>query len=151
MKMYGELEVYIHSFLTSALGEGVWSASRPACFTPEGRDPVTHWIGGWAGPRPGLDTAAKKRKIPARVTKFITEFTKAPQWMLFWKRSIQSSTFSLKSSWPILMLYSSLRSCVLSCLFSWGCPTIFLYLFSHFPTSHLFQFSWFIRRNVRRI
>jgi hypothetical protein len=42
-------------FLTSALDGGEWSASRHGCFTPGGRDAGTHWIGGWLGPRIGLD------------------------------------------------------------------------------------------------
>jgi hypothetical protein len=50
--------------LTSALYEGEWSASRRGRFTPRERAPVTHWIGGWVGPRAGLN-AVVKRKIPA--------------------------------------------------------------------------------------
>jgi hypothetical protein len=50
--------------LTSALNEGEWSASRPGRFTPSEIDPGTHWIGGWMGPRAGLD-AVVKRKIPS--------------------------------------------------------------------------------------
>jgi hypothetical protein len=53
----------IHS-LTSALDGGEWSASRPCRFTPRERSPGTHWIGGWMGPRSGLD-AVVKRKIPS--------------------------------------------------------------------------------------
>jgi hypothetical protein len=49
-------------FLTSALDGGERSASRPCRFIPEGRAPGTHWIGGWVGPRAGLD-AVKHRKI----------------------------------------------------------------------------------------
>jgi hypothetical protein len=41
-----------HSFLTSALDEGEWSASRPG----RALRPGTHWIGGWMGPRTGLGT-----------------------------------------------------------------------------------------------
>jgi len=52
----------IHS-LTSALDGGEWSASRLAHFTSRERTPDTHWIGGWGGPRAGLD-AVVKRKIP---------------------------------------------------------------------------------------
>jgi hypothetical protein len=48
--------------LTSALDGGEWSASRPGRFTPSERDPGTHWIGGWVGPRAVLD-AVVKRKI----------------------------------------------------------------------------------------
>jgi hypothetical protein len=31
---------------------------------PSGKNPGTHWIGGWVGPRAGLD-AVVKRKIPS--------------------------------------------------------------------------------------
>jgi hypothetical protein len=47
----------IHS-LTSALDGGKWSASRPRRFTPRERDPDTHWIGSWMGPRAGLEAVA---------------------------------------------------------------------------------------------
>jgi hypothetical protein len=51
-------------FLTLALDGGEWSASRPIHFTPRKRAPGTQWIGGWVGPRAGLDTVSK-RKIPS--------------------------------------------------------------------------------------
>jgi hypothetical protein len=56
MKAYGGVDVQIHIFLTSALVGGVVS------FTPEERASGTHWIGGWVGPRAGLDDL-EKRKI----------------------------------------------------------------------------------------
>jgi hypothetical protein len=34
MKIYGELKVELHSFLTSELDENRWSASRPAALPP---------------------------------------------------------------------------------------------------------------------
>jgi hypothetical protein len=37
-----------------------WSASRTGRFTPEGRVPGTHWIGGWVDPRAGLDVEKRK-------------------------------------------------------------------------------------------
>jgi hypothetical protein len=49
--------------LTSPLDGGEWPASRPGHFTPRERTPGTHWIGGWVGPRAGLD-AVVKIKIP---------------------------------------------------------------------------------------
>jgi hypothetical protein len=58
MKAYGGVDVYIHVFLTSAL-VGCWSASRPGRFTLGERAPGTHWIGGWMGPRTGLDVQKK--------------------------------------------------------------------------------------------
>jgi hypothetical protein len=39
------------------------SASRPSRFNPRERASGTHWIGGWVGPRGGMDTVSK-RKIP---------------------------------------------------------------------------------------
>jgi hypothetical protein len=59
MKAYGGVDVYIHIFLTSALAGGEWSASRPGRFTAGERIPGTHWIGGWVGPRAGLDDVEK--------------------------------------------------------------------------------------------
>jgi hypothetical protein len=43
----------IHS-LTSVLGGGEWSDSRPGRFTPRDRAPGTHWIGGWVGGSGGI-------------------------------------------------------------------------------------------------
>jgi hypothetical protein len=51
-------------YLTSALDGGEWSALRPGRFTSRERVPGTHWVGGWVGPRAGLD-AVVKRKIPS--------------------------------------------------------------------------------------
>jgi hypothetical protein len=50
--------------LTSALDGYEWSGYRPGRFTPTERDPGTHWIGGWVGPRAVLD-AVVKREIPS--------------------------------------------------------------------------------------
>jgi hypothetical protein len=32
----------------------------PAALTPDERAPSTHWIGGWVGPRTGLDDTEKR-------------------------------------------------------------------------------------------
>jgi hypothetical protein len=58
-------------FLTSALDGGEWSASRPCCFTPGERAPGTHWIGGWVGPRAGLDSMKKRAAIPTEPTNLL--------------------------------------------------------------------------------
>jgi hypothetical protein len=55
MKTYWGVEVEAQAFLTSALDGGEWSTSRPGRFTPEEGAPVTNWVGGWVGPRSGLD------------------------------------------------------------------------------------------------
>jgi hypothetical protein len=45
--------------VTSALAGGERPASQPGSFTPGERAPGTHWIGGWVGPRAGLDDVEK--------------------------------------------------------------------------------------------
>jgi hypothetical protein len=64
MKAYWGSGVELHAFLTLALGRGEWSASRPRRFTPWEGAPGTNWIGGWVGPKAGLDTVVK-RNIPS--------------------------------------------------------------------------------------
>jgi len=48
----------MHS-LTLALDRGEWSVSCPGSLYPQERAPGTHWIGGSAGPRDGLDAVVK--------------------------------------------------------------------------------------------
>jgi hypothetical protein len=48
-------------FLTSALDEGEWPASRPCRVTPG-----THLIGGWVNPRTGLDHMEKRKILQCR-------------------------------------------------------------------------------------
>jgi hypothetical protein len=55
MKEYEGVGVEIHVFLISALVGGKWSTSFPGHFTPGERAPDTNWVGGWMGPRTGLD------------------------------------------------------------------------------------------------
>jgi hypothetical protein len=64
MKVYWGVEVYFHAFLTLTIDGGEWLAPRSGRFTREETAPATHWIGGWVGPRAGLDTVSK-RKIPS--------------------------------------------------------------------------------------
>jgi hypothetical protein len=59
MKMYGEVDVLSHVFLTSALVEGEWSASRPGRFTSDERASGTHWVGRWMDPNAGLNYMEK--------------------------------------------------------------------------------------------
>jgi hypothetical protein len=42
-------------------GGGEWLTSRTWRFTPGERAPGTHWIGGWVGPRAGLDDVEKRK------------------------------------------------------------------------------------------
>jgi hypothetical protein len=61
MKAYGGVDEQIYIFLTSALVGREWSASRPCHFTPGERALSTHCIGGWVGPRAGLDNVEKRK------------------------------------------------------------------------------------------
>jgi hypothetical protein len=61
MKAYGGVGIWTHIFFTSALFGGECSASRPGRLTPEESDPCTHWIGGWVGPRTGLEDVEKRK------------------------------------------------------------------------------------------
>jgi hypothetical protein len=60
MKAYGGVDIWTQIFLTSALAGGEWSASRPGRFIPGERARGTHWIGGWADARAGLDGLENK-------------------------------------------------------------------------------------------
>jgi hypothetical protein len=51
-------------FLTWALDGGEWSASRLGHFTHREKYLSTHWIGGWVGPRTGLDYMKKRKFLP---------------------------------------------------------------------------------------
>jgi len=46
--------------LTSELERGEWSVSSTGRFTPRERVPGTRWIGGWVGPRAGLDAVVSR-------------------------------------------------------------------------------------------
>jgi hypothetical protein len=59
MKAYGGVDVCTHVYLSSALVEVEWSASRPDRLNPGERAPGIHWIEDWADPRAGLDDMEK--------------------------------------------------------------------------------------------
>jgi hypothetical protein len=40
-----------------------WSVSRPGRFTTGEIAPGTQWIGGWVGPRAGLDVMEKRKNV----------------------------------------------------------------------------------------
>jgi hypothetical protein len=61
MKMYGGVEVQLHSFLTSTLDGREQSYSRPDHFVSE-KNPISHGMEGRLGPIAGFDTL-EKRKI----------------------------------------------------------------------------------------
>jgi hypothetical protein len=63
MKAYGGVDIQSQVLLTSVLGGGEWSASRPCRFTTGQRAPDTHCRGGWLGPRAGLDEVEKRKLL----------------------------------------------------------------------------------------
>jgi hypothetical protein len=63
METYGEVEIQVHTSLTSAVDGGEWSASRHCDLTPREAAPGTHWRrGGSVGSRIRLDPV-KKGKV----------------------------------------------------------------------------------------
>jgi hypothetical protein len=66
VKTYGGVEYSSTIFLTSTVDAGEWSASRPCNFTRGVRTSVTHWIGGWMGPRVRLDAVEKRKMLQCR-------------------------------------------------------------------------------------
>jgi hypothetical protein len=62
MKTYVRVDVWIHVLLSSEFYGGEWSPSHLAFFVSGERATGTHSIGGWVGPRAGLDDV-EKRKI----------------------------------------------------------------------------------------
>jgi hypothetical protein len=73
MKMYRGVDVQIHIFLTSALTEVSGQLHAPTALprvkgTTGERVPGTHWLGGWVGPRAGLDDVEKRKILdPTRI------------------------------------------------------------------------------------
>ena len=55
MKAYGGLEIQLHSFLTLELSRGECYIHAAAVLCARGGDPSTHRLGGWVGPRAGLE------------------------------------------------------------------------------------------------
>jgi hypothetical protein len=68
--MYWWVEAQLHTFLTSALDGGEWSASRPGRFTPRESAPGASGMGGWVGPRACLDTVVKSSQPPPGIEPF---------------------------------------------------------------------------------
>jgi hypothetical protein len=64
MKIYGGVNVKIHVFLTLALVGDEKSALHPSHFIPRERALNTHWVGGWMGPRIGLDDIESRKILP---------------------------------------------------------------------------------------
>jgi hypothetical protein len=58
----GEAEVQLHPFLTSALYEGGVQLRDPAA-SPSGKNPGTHRLEGWMGPRAGLDVVWEEKNL----------------------------------------------------------------------------------------
>jgi hypothetical protein len=65
MKTYGGVEVELNALFTSEIEGSERSASRFSRFIPGEGAPGTRWIGGWVGPRFGLDAVPKRKLNPS--------------------------------------------------------------------------------------
>jgi hypothetical protein len=61
MKAYEEMDLYTHSFLTSAIAGGEWSASSLGRFVAREKKTGTHWRGCWVDLRAGLDDVENRK------------------------------------------------------------------------------------------
>jgi hypothetical protein len=95
------MDVWIHVISTSALVGGEWSVSRPCRFAPGVRDPGTHRIGGWMGPRAGLDDVEKWNFLTLRVQ--ITKILNTLNGL----RQIRSQGRHFKDSNPLFLQITS--------------------------------------------
>jgi hypothetical protein len=60
MKMYG-VSRYSYTILNLSSNGGKWIAFHSYPFTAWEILPGTHWVGGWVGPRAGLDVMEKHK------------------------------------------------------------------------------------------
>jgi hypothetical protein len=59
----GGVDLELYSFFNLGARWSGWSMPRPGRFNPRGR-PGIHCIGGWMGPRAGVDRCGKSRPLP---------------------------------------------------------------------------------------
>jgi hypothetical protein len=76
--MGGEEEKLILILNLGTRWGGVVSVTPRPRFTPEERTPCTHWIGGWVGPRAGLDAGARRKIVQPVVRHYTAWATAAP-------------------------------------------------------------------------
>ena len=63
-KADGEIEVWIHPFLTSSRDGDEWPVSGVGRFDIRGKVPDTSLIGGWVYPRAGVDVLEETNILP---------------------------------------------------------------------------------------
>jgi hypothetical protein len=88
------VEVKLHN---SYLDGGQWSVSRPSRFTPGEIALGTHCIGGWVGPRAGLEAVEKRKKNlpPPRIRTPVIQYAA----LSYTDLDIPASTVWKKMSW----------------------------------------------------
>jgi hypothetical protein len=72
IKTYRGVEIYLHSFITSALDGEQQSTSRLGRFTSEERKLGTYLIGGCVGSKPCLKALERREKYLVRVGNLTT-------------------------------------------------------------------------------
>jgi hypothetical protein len=105
------------AFLTSALDEGEWSASRPG---PREKTYGTHWVGSLVGPRAGLDAMDKRQILhrrPVRSPALPTELSRL-LYVISTGRNVDNNYFTNHIVSQLLHFLSYLI------LWSSGCDTV---------------------------
>jgi hypothetical protein len=104
--------------LTSALDGCEWLASRPGRFIPGKREPGTHRIEGWVGPRARLDAMEKRKILSCRKSNPDRPARNPLLYRLNYPGSVVCSTCLLILNY--LFLRKDVRYLELSCYFVWG-------------------------------
>jgi hypothetical protein len=99
---------YNSTDLDLALDGGEWSASRPCRFTPGEITPCNHCIGGWVGPKAGLDAVKKRKILPLLGIETLAVQPVAIPTELSWLKVIQ--TFQ-KIFWTLIDAVTSFDTC----------------------------------------
>jgi hypothetical protein len=113
-------------FLTFTLDEVEWSAPRLCGFAPGVGAPGTHWIGGWVGPRAGVDAVEKRKILHCRETNPDRPVRRCTGWAFptfsrLWhynETSCGSDVSAMRPHWSI-----TFKDCILNWEL-WGIHTI---------------------------
>jgi hypothetical protein len=121
MKAYWGSGCIAPSILHIGTRWGEWLASRPGRLTPGGRATATRWIGGWMGPRAGLDVVARRKKFHHYLSQELNPGHPA--------HSLVSSSLILLTSLHRLPRFSVSQSHPFHCTRNLFCAGSFLVLF----------------------
>jgi hypothetical protein len=134
MKTYGGMKLQLHSFLSSELDEGEWSASRPGRLISKEKAFGTHWIGGgvpgfvWIQWRKEKATAPRGNRTPVVQPVSLVTMTNLSRILFYTRKSVKvKNLFYLDSdigSTAKHMNFSHLQVAGFHCIFGSDNPCV---------------------------